>query len=263
MSDQNPLAASLRLLWEGLPESERGPKPKLSLDQIVQAGITLADSAGLEALSMRRLAQKLGVGTMSLYRYVPSKTELLNLMLDAVMGPDPHQKASSQAGWRRFLEATAWGDRKLYLAHPWVLQANWTRPVVGPNSMAEMELILTEIRHLPLTDQQKMAVVAALDSFVMGAVRQELLWQNAAAESGMTDHEFWMHQVPTMERAMASGRFPTMAGLAQDTFNGSWDATFAAGLGLLLDGLESRIGDLASEAGPEKAKPRLFDPEEP
>lgn len=262
MSDQNPLATSLRLLWEGLPDSERGPKPKLSLDQIVQAGIALADSAGLEALSMRRLAQELGVGTMSLYRYVPSKTELLSLMLDAVMGPDHHQKASSRAGWRRFLEATAWGDRKLYLAHPWALQANWTRPVIGPNSMAEMELILTEIRHLPLTDQQKMNVVTALDSYVMGAVRQELLWQSAAAESGMSDHEFWRHQVPTMEQAMTSGRFPTMAELSEDTFDGGWEDSFAAGLELLLDGLESRISQLPSEAGPEQVKPRLFGPEE-
>lgn len=262
MSGQNPLAASLRLLWEGVPESERGPKPKLSLDQIVQAGITLADSAGLEALSMRKLAQRLGVGAMSLYRYVPSKTELLNLMVDAVMGPDPQQKAASSAGWRRFLEATAWGDRELYLAHPWVLQANWTRPVIGPNSMAEMDLILTEIRHLPLADQQKMTVVTALDSFVAGAVRQELLWQSAAAESGMSDHEFWRHQVPTMELAMASGRFPTMAGLSEDTFDGGWEDTFAAGLELLLDGIETRISEPSAEAGGEQAKHRLFEPGE-
>lgn len=262
MSDQNPLAASLRLLWEGLPEAERGPKPKLSLDQIVQTGITLADSAGIEALSMRKLAQELGVGTMSLYRYVPSKTELLSLMLDAVMGPDPHQNASSRAGWRPFLEATAWGDRKLYLAHPWVLQANWTRPVIGPNSMAEMELILTEIRHLPLTDQQKMNVVTALDSFVSGAVRQELLWQSAAAESGMSDHEFWTNQVPRLELAMTSGRFPMMAGLAVDTFDGSWEDSFAAGLELLLDGIESRISDVVSSADPEKVTPLLFGPDE-
>lgn len=85
MAEQNPLEKSLQLLWEGLPEPEKGPKPKLTLEQIVAAGIELADNEGVEALSMRKLAQQLDVGTMSLYRYVPSKDDLLNLMLDAAV----------------------------------------------------------------------------------------------------------------------------------------------------------------------------------
>lgn len=74
MSEENPLATSLRLLWEGLPDPEKGPKPKLTLEQVISAGIELADSEGLEALSMRRLAQRLGVGTMSLYAMCPRRT---------------------------------------------------------------------------------------------------------------------------------------------------------------------------------------------
>lgn len=241
MSDQNPLEKSLQLLWQGLPEPKRGPAPLLSLEQIVEAGITLADAEGLQALSMRRLAQKLDVGTMSLYRYVPSKSELLNLMLDAVVGPEHQQLTARQEGWRKFLEVTAWGDRTLYLEHPWALQASWTRPVLGPNSMADMELNLSGLTDLPFSDREKMSLVTALDSYVMGAVRQELLWQNAAAESQMDDEQFWGHQIPTMEAAMASGQYPAMANLAEDAFDGSWEESFSFGLQLLLDGLEGSV----------------------
>lgn len=241
MSGQNPLAKSLQLLWEGLPEPEKGPRPKLTLEQIIAAGIELADSEGLDALSMRRLAQDLDVGTMSLYRYVPSKRVLLDLMLDAVVGPSPARSSAPDKGWREFLFATAHEGRQLYLSHPWAIQTNWSRPVLGPNSVADMDLFMSGLRDLPLRDQEKMQLATALDSYVLGTVRQELLWLSAAAESGMTDEEFWNHQLPTLERAMASGKFPTMAALSEDTFDASWEETFDLGLHLLLDGLEAKV----------------------
>lgn len=241
MNEQNPVVQSLKLLWEGLPEPKKGPKPTLTLEQIVQAGVELADQEGLEAVSMRKLAQKLGVGAMSLYRYVPSKTELLNLMLDAVSGPDPQRESAFSQGWRAGLEAVGRDGRDQYLAHPWLLQVNWTQPVLGPNSMADMELIFSGLHEMPLSDQQKMQVIVALDSYVTGAVRQEILSNRAASESGMTDDQFWESQVPMLETIFASGRFPVMAALAEDTFTGTWEEHFHFGLALFLDGVEQRI----------------------
>lgn len=241
MTDRNPLAASLQLLWEGLPQPEKGPKPKLSLEEIIEAAIGLADHEGIDALSMRRLAQELGVGTMSLYRYVPSKKELLDLMLDAVVGPSLERCSAPARGWREFLTATAHEGRKMYLGHPWALQTNWSRPVLGPSSVADLELFMSGVNGLPLSDQEKMSLVTALDSYVLGTVRQELMWQEAATESGITHEEFWEYQLPALERAMASGRFPTMAALGEDTFDGDWEESFEFGLTLFLDGLEKMI----------------------
>lgn len=235
---ENPLAPSLKLLWEGLPAPEKGPRPKLSLDQIIVAAIELADSHGVEALSMRALAKELGVGTMSLYRYVPSKTELLNLMLDSVTAPQPQDLPSDEHHWLQRLEALAWAERRVYLEHPWMLQANWTRPVMGPNSVGALEAYLEVLKGVPLSDQDKMNVISAVEAYVMGAVRQEVLWQNSAEESGMSDDQFWQYQLPAMESAMASGKYPRMASLGEDTFDASWEESFITGLQIFLDGLE-------------------------
>ncbi|WP_051297893.1 TetR/AcrR family transcriptional regulator [Brevibacterium album] len=252
VSEQNPLAPSLQLLWHGLPESDRGPRPRLTLAQIVEAAVVLADGEGLEALSMRALARELGVGTMSLYRYVPSKTELLNLMLDAVVADpaDGHPAAETAAvpaagdadtHWRRSLEEAAQSARRLYLAHPWTMQATWMRPVLGPNALTGLDRRLAGLRGLPMSDQEKMGILSAVDSYVMGALRQEIQWQSAAEDSGMTDDEFWRHQIPALSAAMASGRFPEMAQLSDDTFDLTWEDDFDFGLALLLDGVEQTV----------------------
>lgn len=241
MTETNPLATSLTLLWEGLPEQGRGPRRSLSLEHIVATAVNLADESGVDSLSMRTLAQRLGVGTMSLYRYVPSKEELLNLMLDSVVGPSEALISARDDGWREFLTASARDGRRRLKKHPWILQANWSRPVLGPNSVASLEMLLSGLQETPLTDQQKINLATALDSYVEGATRQELLWDHTTEQSGMSDEEFWHHQGPTLARVMESGRYPTMAGLAEDTFDADWDESFSYGLELLLDGVAEQI----------------------
>lgn len=251
MSGENPLGKALGLLWDGLPESDRGPRPKLMLRQVVDAGIRLADAEGIEALSMRKLAQSLEVGTMSLYRYVSSKSELLHLMLDAVAGPTEPRTSAVDAGWREFLAVTAREARQLYLTHPWTLQANWSRPVLGPNSIADLELFMSGVGSLRLSDQEKMNLATALDSYVMGAVRQELLWNTASSDSGLSDEEFWAHHHPTVTRAMESGRFPVIAQLSEDSFDSTWQESFEFGIEVLLDGVAMRLARAHTRASAE------------
>jgi AcrR family transcriptional regulator len=128
------LPASVELLW-GLRDRSRrgGPKPALSLDRIVSAAIELADAGGLAAVSMSRLADKLGFTTMSLYRYIASKEELLLLMIDASIGPPPQVDGS--AGWRE--RAEAWSRELLvfYRTHPWILEVPISGLPAGPRQL--------------------------------------------------------------------------------------------------------------------------------
>ncbi|HLS63407.1 MAG TPA: TetR/AcrR family transcriptional regulator [Ruania sp.] len=240
MTEDNPLAHSHRLLWEGLPENRKGPRPTLTLEQIVTAGITLADAEGVDALSMRKISAELGVGTMSLYRYVPNKHELLNLMLDHVLGTQIG-RIPPGASWREALTAMAEHGRAMYLRHPWLLQVNWSRPVLGPNAIAQMEETVAGLAELPFADQETMMVVSAVDAYVTGSVREEILYAQAAAESGLTEEEFWNYQLPVLVRAMESGQFPAMAALNDDVFDAGWEDSFALGLQCMLDGIEQRV----------------------
>src|SRR5688500_2426129 len=101
-SASGDLDRSLALLWEMDHRPTRGPKPALTLERIVTAAITIADAEGLAGLSMRRVAAELGVGTMSLYRYVPGKGELLDLMIDRIN--EAPRGDAGELGWRGVLE---------------------------------------------------------------------------------------------------------------------------------------------------------------
>jgi AcrR family transcriptional regulator len=238
---RNLLEHSLVLLWEGRPSTAKGPKPTLNLEQIVDPAVEIADADGVDGLSMRRLARELGVGTMSLYRYIPDKSVLLDLMLDRVSDPAQHEHDLSARSWREVLRLVAWEGRSLYLRHPWLLQVNWTRPVLGPNSVAGLEVVMAGLADLAFSDREKIMVMSALDAYANGMVRQQIMYENAAEETGIGEEEFWGAQLPTLERAMASGNYPTMAAMAEDSFEGGWEETFALGLGHLLDGIAADV----------------------
>jgi AcrR family transcriptional regulator len=250
MSTSDPTAAdqvrrSMELLWGG-PDARPGPgpKPSLTLDRIVTAAITLADRDGIDGLSMRRVATELGVGTMSLYRYVPGKAELLALMLDRVDSPDG--TATAGESWRETITTVARGSYRMYLAHPWLLQVNWTRPVLGPNSVASLEVCVRGLDGIGLTSRERMAVVTMVDAYVVGQARQRIQYDAVTVQSGLSDEEFWAQQYPFLEKAMLSGRYPAMAALDEDAFSLEWEDSFEFGLARLLDGMavliEARSG---------------------
>lgn len=241
MTTDNPFVRTQELLWKGAPESTRGPRPTLTLDQIVTAAVALADAEGVEALSMRRLAKELGVGTMSLYRYVPGKPELINLLLDRVLGSSGDRFSDLGDDWRAVLERSAREGRQTYLRHRWLLQVNASRPLLGPNNMADLDATMAALRSLPMTDREKITVITALDGYVVGTVREEILYEKATEETGVSEERFWELQLPYVTVALESGRYPTLAQMDEDTFDGEWVETFELGLAAMLDGIELRV----------------------
>ncbi|MEU5195516.1 TetR/AcrR family transcriptional regulator [Streptomyces scabiei] len=239
-SGSGDIVRTQQLLWDTGPRPSRGPKPGLTLDRIVQAAVRVADTEGLHALSMRRVATELGTGTMSLYRYVPGKGELLDLMLDRVQRPSENPADLGDGGWRSALEALGRATLALYRRHPWLLQVNQSRPVLGPSALDGMEKVLSRIKSMGLTDPELVSAIIAVDSYVVGAARTQLYEQEAEHRTGLTDAEFWQAQAPVLEQLMLSGRYPLLAGLSEDAFGAEFDH-FEFGLQCVLDGLETLV----------------------
>jgi AcrR family transcriptional regulator len=239
-SASGDIDASLALLWQMRDKPTRGRKPGITLDAIVATAVEIADADGLGAVSMRRVASELGAGTMSLYRHVPGKAELLDLMLDHV-DDCPDDDALAGLEWRPYLEACARAMYELHLAHPWLLQVDQSRPLLGPNALAGLEQFLRGMRDMGLSDRERIMVLTVFDGYVRGMARSHVNSQLAPERTGQTDEEFWAAQVPVLEKAMATGNYPTMAALDEDSFSGGWEDTFELGLTALLDGLERLV----------------------
>src|SRR5260221_14757303 len=166
MNHKKPLrtvpARSLALLWGSQTEAGRSG---LTLKAIVTAAIDLADINGVDALSMRNVAERLGVGTMSLYTHVPGKSDLIDLMFDTAYGElyESIEGPSQQpGGWRGALQFIAKQNWDLYHRHPWMLQAATGRSVVGPHAAIKYEAELRPLDKLGLSDVEMDAVLALL-----------------------------------------------------------------------------------------------------
>ncbi|KAF0651002.1 MULTISPECIES: TetR/AcrR family transcriptional regulator [Streptomyces] len=246
-SGSGDIRRSLELLWGGGEPPSRGPKRGLTLDAVVTAAIELADAEGFDAVSMRRLSTRLNIGTMSLYRYVPGKAELLDLMLDRVQGLPPGTPETPD-DWRDGVEALARGHLALYRRHPWLLKVNQSRSVLGPGALRALEAALAALRGMGLGDEETLSVIIAVQAFTLGIARMEIQATEAARETGVSDEEFWNRQEPVLSRAMGSGEFPMMAELSEDTFSKEFDH-FGFGLRALVRGFEARVAEVRAERG--------------
>lgn len=161
--------STLDLLWGAPQRPKRGPKPSLTLERIVGEAIALADAEGLANLSMQRLSERLGCAKMALYRYVPGKTELTALMLDAAMGTPP---AAAAPAWRDGLRVWSETIFERMRAHPWTLElANGVRPM-GPNEIAWLESALAALSESPLTGAERLDTVVLLLGHARSLVQQ-------------------------------------------------------------------------------------------
>jgi AcrR family transcriptional regulator len=273
----------LRLLWRG--EEHPSARTGLTVGRIVRAGVDVADGAGLEALSMRRVAERLGVGAMSLYTYVPGRQELLLLMVDEVYGelsdpatgrPDGARDDSGTHGpgagaqeagtgaagtggaaaWREGLVRMADDHWRLYERHPWLLDVPVSRPLLGPHVMGTYERELRLVDGLGLDELEMNATIELIQEHVAGAARRLRAIRQDAAQSGITDDEWWYRIVPTLTQVLAGHDFPLSARVGEAIGAPHLDTSYLMRFGLerILDGLETRIGR-AREGAPASPPP--------
>jgi AcrR family transcriptional regulator len=230
------------LVWER-PEPPSRPAPTpLNRDMIVGAAIELADADGLDAVSLRKVAAALDAGPMRLYGYLSAKEDLLDLMVDAVYAEIPVDEPAA-AQWRDTLRALAHRTRAAAHRHQWFADLLGGRPQLGPHALARMEASLAALDGAPGFGDidAVMGAVHAVNAYVIGAIRSEIAEVRAERASGM-DEQQWQHAAgPYLVRMLATGRFPTLAKVVENSTHPEADVVFDTGLDYLLDGIAARL----------------------
>jgi AcrR family transcriptional regulator len=178
-----------RSIWLRPERAGRGPVPEHDRARISAAAVALADTDGLGAVSMRRIASVLGTGPASLYRYVDSRDELLELMADAVAGELDLSRPPS-GDWRADLVALAHQLRDAYRRHPWLLDLVPGRVGIGPRAVDQLEYALAALAGVDVAGPVKLEAVAMLNGIVALAVRTELSVGDSTASWSAAQAEF-------------------------------------------------------------------------
>jgi AcrR family transcriptional regulator len=244
----------LPLLWRHRTarRATTGRPPRLTVDDVVAAGIAIADAEGLAAASMARVAARLGVATMTLYTYVPSRSDLVELMVDDVLGgrrlPGPGDERPEN--WRDQLRLYADRTIAMYREHPWLSHVSRVRPPLGPGMLRESEYVLSALGAVPVERRNTAAVTITM--FVTAAARHEGENAQLRRASGQSNDAWWGQRGQLWEQWFDVEQHPAMTQLWNaGGFNLGPDQqaadAFAHGLRLILDGIERESEPQSSE----------------
>jgi AcrR family transcriptional regulator len=235
------LPRAIALAWGAVPSPQRGPKREFSLDQVLDAAVELADTGGIDAVTMPALAQALGLTAMSLYRYVASKDTLLLLLQEQGMGPPPASIAQAK-GWRAGLESYAAASGNVYRRHPWMLDITITGIASTPNNLAWIEAGLAALADVALTREERLAVVLQVSGHARFRALVERGYTDRADATGDHISSVVLSEARLLGRLVTPGRFPNLhatlesGALTDDSFD-----NFDFGLARLLDGVSEYV----------------------
>ncbi|HTT51138.1 MAG TPA: TetR/AcrR family transcriptional regulator [Streptosporangiaceae bacterium] len=198
-------------IWELPEQGERGPRARYSRATIAAAAVALADTAGLDAVTMRRMAAELGLGTMSLYNYVPTKDHLVQLMIDQVSG-EYHYPAGPPPVTQQAIVDLARQGRDITQRHPWLPRALSTRPpAMGPATLRYIDYFLGLLSGTSLDTGRKMELLALVNGFAVNYGGMQARLAEERARTGVTVEQQAAAQVSQLVAAAASGRYPSLA----------------------------------------------------
>ncbi|MET9490163.1 TetR/AcrR family transcriptional regulator C-terminal domain-containing protein [Nocardia sp. NPDC006630] len=219
------------------------PEPRRrapGVDQYVAAALAVADTEGLAAVSMRRVAGDLGSGTASLYRYITNRDELVDLMIDAAQGEDPLPESTED--WRTDLGAVARALRTTLLRHPWLAGELTGRPALGPNSLRRSESALRAAVALTPDITLASRALTAVHAYVLGSVAAQLASRRAEQRTGLTEEQWQRSVGPYIREVIAAGQHPLLARRIHEAEDLDPDIEFTFGLDCVFDGLAARLG---------------------
>ncbi|MFB4268735.1 TetR/AcrR family transcriptional regulator [Nonomuraea sp. GTA35] len=240
MGSGDELPTVVARMWGLEAASRRGPRPGLTLERITDAAIELADAEGLAGVRMSSVAARLGVSTMSLYGYVPSKDDLLTAMVDAA-APDPPEPG--RLTWREYLARWTRANRDFLAGHPWLLAVSPLTPPIGPRTLRWLDRALTSLAGAGLAGVEAVNIASTLSAYAVSSATLQTAMTGTVDEAGPEGPAGYTALLtrlvdgrgyPGLAAALESGAF----GAAPDWVE---DDDFAFGLTLLLDGIEALI----------------------
>jgi AcrR family transcriptional regulator len=213
------------------PAARKRDAPPLSRDRIVEEAVALLDTEGADRLTMRRLAERLGTGSTTLYWHVKTKDDVLDLALDAIFAEVEIPPEDGQR-WRAGVTTLINGWRAVLLRHPWSA-ALLSRPMLGPNVLARSEFLYATLLEAGVAEPHLTAAAYGLSNYVIGSGLMQATWP-ANAEQDVRS--------AARERLQAHReRYPALAAHGPLVVEGDWDTSFALGLDWLLDGIQATI----------------------
>ncbi|MEU7944667.1 TetR/AcrR family transcriptional regulator C-terminal domain-containing protein [Micromonospora taraxaci] len=210
----------------------------LDRERIVAAAIALADEDGLDAVSVRKVAARLGAGPMRLYGYIATKDELFDLMVDEIYSEI--LPAEQPGDWREALRVLAHGTRQTALRHNWLADLLGGRPALGPNALAVTEATLAALDGLADIDTV-MRAVETVSAYFTGAIRREVANLRAERATGLSKQDWQRASGPHVTRMLATGRFPALARAVHDGTDVDAETSFATGLEWVLDAIAAKL----------------------
>jgi len=202
----------VELLWDPpSPGPARGPRPKQTLREVVAAGVVLADRDGLAALSMRKVAAHLDVGAMSLYTYVPGRSELVELMIDQVYAE--HIPPDASQPWRPRVRQWMQETWRIYTVHPWLLDYNLSRLPIGPHVLDVSESLYAALTAAGFTGADNVAVSNLIQWQLVGAGRSAITDAEQTRQTGVSAEAYWASRSSFWVTYFDYDRFPTMAAI--------------------------------------------------
>lgn len=214
--------------------NRREQRPRLSRDRVLRGAVAVADAGGIDGLTIRSLAQSLGVKPMAVYYYVANKEEILDGIVDLVFSEIELPEVGGD--WRAELRRRAHSARRVLRAHPWAIGLMESRTSPGPATLRHHDLVIATLRVAGFSHQLTAHAYALLDSYTYGFALQEagLPFEQSGTVGDVAE--------PIMKR-FSTGAYPHLVEMASDYYllpDYNFGEEFAWGLDLILDGLDRR-----------------------
>jgi AcrR family transcriptional regulator len=236
------LPASIEAAWGLRERPGKAPRVGLSLKRIVAAAVHIAEDEGLGSVSMSRVAADLGAATMSLYRYVAAKDELLALMVDSIYGPPPPRVPGES--WREGLSRWAWVQHLAFRRHPWVVHVPLKEPPTTPNQIAWLEAGLACLTGTGLAESVKLSVILLVSSFLRSEATLVNEINAGIQAAGSTSPQTMAAYGRLLAKLTTPEEFPALhAVIKAGVFDrpDDQDAEFIFGLDRLMDGISTVV----------------------